>query len=94
MAAAGRWPMIKIRSLIRILNTDGLCLARSVCVGLARAEFGPASGQFRRMAKNTFDAQTRAAIRLLEKANLPTNLQSYNLEHANKIQVFIGLNTL
>ena len=87
-------PKIKIRSLIRILNTDGLCLARSVCVGLARAEFGPASGKFRKMAKNIFDAQTHAAIRLLEKAKIPTNLNNYNLEHVHKIQVNFGLNTL
>jgi hypothetical protein len=56
---------------------------------MARAEFGPASKHFRKLSKDLFNAQSRAAIRLLIMAKLPLNLQFYNLKHAKKIQRFL-----
>lgn len=82
-------PITKFRSLVKIMNTDGLCLARSIATSLARIEYGPKDNKFRKMMKNTFDCQTRAAIRLLQLANLPANLEAYNLRHANSIQRFL-----
>jgi hypothetical protein len=43
-----------LRSLIAVNNADGACLLRSIAILLVRAEFGPASAQFRRVKNNTF----------------------------------------
>lgn len=74
------------RSLIRIGNTDGLCLARSIVTAVAKAEHQRGSRLFFKLSKNIFDLQTRAAVKLLKLAKLATDLPQYNLTHAKSMQ--------
>lgn len=79
-------PLFNARSLIRIGNTDGLCLARSIVTAVEKAEHKRGSRLFTKMRTNAFDMQTRAAVKLLKLANLPVDLPAYNLKHARAIQ--------
>jgi hypothetical protein len=82
---AGNFPIVTARSLVKIGNTDGMCLARSIVTCLSHAVNGN-NTKFQQMKNNTFNCQTRAAVRLLQFAKLPVGHENYSVKDAAKIQ--------
>jgi hypothetical protein len=84
-APAGNFPIVTARSLVKIGNRDGMCLARSIVTCLSHTINGN-NTKFQQMKNNTFNCQTRAAVRLLQFAKLPGGRESYSIKDAAKIQ--------
>lgn len=81
--------LLRMRSLIEVRESDGLCMVKALLIAAARAEYVANRNdvslhrRYKLLTRKDRPAHIKKeAISLLKKANLPTNLSSYSVhEH-------------